>query len=184
MGIDPKIWGSSAWTIIHTTAFNAKTKEWQRIAKHMYYSFLYILPCDKCRKNYDTHLVNLPVPDSVEDLGKWSYTIHKRISPTLITFAEAKQKWSGHTLNVAEMVPFLDSIAATHPSARNIDSVYRDNLYNFIHSLVYFMGIPPISKTEIASRTSFKQWLKKLKKKYNIARHGQINQLCNVSCHV
>lgn len=182
MGIDPKIWGSSAWTLIHSTAFNAATQEDQRVAKHMYYSFLHILPCEKCRKNYDTHLVKLPVPDSVNELANWSYTIHRRISPCKMTFQDAKSKWLNHKVSVQDTVPFLESIASTHPSARSIDSMYRDNLYNFTQSLVYFLGLPVIRKADIVSRTSFKLWLKRVKKKYIISSKFTVKSMCNDVC--
>lgn len=182
MGIDPKIWGASAWALIHATAFNAKTQEDQRMAKHMYYSFLYILPCDKCRKNYDTHLVKLPVPDGVSNLARWSYTIHKRISSRNLTFQEAKNRWLNHKITVHEIVPFLESIANTHPSAMSIDSMYRDSLFYFIESLVYFVGVPPISKFDIVSRTSFKLWLKKVKRTYQVHSNLGINKTCNIAC--
>lgn len=186
MGIDPKIWGNAAWTLIHTTAFLANNMEMHRMAKHMYYSMLHILPCEKCRRNFDTHLVQLPVPGAAKELGRWSWELHKRITPENITFSEAQRKWSGKLVNLDDINTFLESVAQTHPGARYVDIIYRDNLYNFVLSLMYFIDIkrPAISKEICSSRYQFKIWLKKLKKEHMVSPNYKQLAKCNVTCRV
>lgn len=184
MGIDPNVWGPSAWAIIHITAFQIKTLEQLRMARHMYYSFLHILPCEKCRKNFDTHLVSLPLPDKADDVGKWSFSIHARISGNDLTFRQAKHKWCNTPLTVQDALPLLESIAIVHPGAKAIDSVYRDSLFHFVSSFMYFLGskYPFISKEDISSRSAFKLWLKRLKKKYTRGNIHRRVQECATSC--
>jgi hypothetical protein len=171
-GVDPKAWGPGGWALIHLTARMADHESGSRgreIATRMYKSLRFILPCSKCRKNFTEHMVNIPIPE--QDLTKWAYLIHKRISNDKITFAEAKQKWDGVALSWDKIWVFLESIAATHPSARAIDVNYRDHLYILVEALRYFFNtsdVPKISKDELSSRTMFKLWLKRIKKKFNV----------------
>lgn len=178
MGVDPKVWGPSAWDLIHSTAFNVAARGdtvSYNIAKHMYYSFLYILPCEKCRKNYDQHLLSLPIPASSAELPRWTFELHKRVSGTGnggFSWAAAKQKWSERAVEWKNVIIFLDAISQTHPSARNIDAVYRDNLFNLLRGIAYFAHgdrAPTFNKTMLSSRYLFKMWLKKVKKKYGKA---------------
>jgi hypothetical protein len=165
--MDPKIWGPSAWALIHSIAFNRViTVKDLNVAKHMIYSFLFILPCDKCRRNFDRHLVSLPMPNDVSEIPRWSYEIHKRISGNE-QWMSAKEKWEGHVLTWKEIYPLLVSIGATHPSLRSIDSCYLDNLYNFVRAIAYFMeGTSRISKQDLASRSMYKRWVEKIRKRY------------------
>lgn len=169
MGIDPKVWGPSAWNLIHTIAFRVASQNdtvSYNMAKHIYYSFLYILPCDKCRKNYDQHIIHLPIPESTEELPRWTYALHKRVSGDNYSWAAAKQRWSGREVDLNNFRTFLDAIAMTHPTARNIDSVYRDNLYNFLRGVEHFTHeLPKFNKDMLSSRHLFKMWLKKIKSK-------------------
>lgn len=164
MGIDPKVWGPSAWNLIHTVAFNVRTIQDLNYAKHIVYSFLYILPCEMCRRNFDKHLVSLPFPNEIEDVAKWSYAIHRRISGDAYLWSTAKERWSGiRSVRVADIHTFLMCIAQTHPSARAIDAMYRDSLWNFVRALSYFVkGLPRIRRDDVTSRTLFKSWVKKI----------------------
>lgn len=184
VGVDPKVWGASAWTLIHTTAFSVVNDHAMRMAKHIYYSFLHVLPCDKCRKNYDMHLVNLPIPYDKHELGKWSYMLHSRISESDITYRQAKQKWEHHVLTVDDILPLLESIAVTHPGAHRVDAIYRDNLYNLLVSIAFFLKLPspPIPIERVSSRQAYKAWLRRVKTKHGNSRH--LIQKCDQVCHV
>lgn len=168
-GVDPKIWGPAAWALIHSIAFNqVKTTQDLNVAKHLIYSFLYILPCDKCRRNFDRHLVSLKVPNEPDALAKWSYEMHRRISGNE-TWTGARHTWEGHMASWQKTMPLLLSIADTHPSMRNIDALYRDNLDVFVRSLCYFIdGAPRISKTDLSSRHMFRAWIGKIKSRFRI----------------
>jgi Erv1 / Alr family len=165
-GIDPRVWGPHAWDLVHTVAHAVRDRKDFNQAKHILYSFLYILPCDKCRKNYHQHIMNLPIPNDPTELPKWAYQIHNRISSTDYTWSAAKAQWSDHKLEWRNIMPFLLSVAATHPSARNIDNVYRDNLYNLMRGILHFMHIKDqrmqITQEDVTSRYMFKSWLKKV----------------------
>lgn len=185
MGIDPKIWGASAWTIIHVIALHLKSEDDFRHAKHILYSFLHILPCEKCRKNYDSHLVFLPIPERMSYVWKWTYDLHNRVSNKHMDHTTAKNMWASHgQLTLQDTIPFLESVAATHPGAAHINSIYRDNLYNFIISLMHFLNIkcPEINKQSIVSRTTFKCWLKKLKRSNNVSYTTINRKECSETC--
>jgi hypothetical protein len=115
------------------------------------------------------------VPEDATDIPKWTYALHKKISQmtkstSTVTYKQAQQKWSKGLADVRDYLPFLDSIAMTHPSARSVDAEYRDHLHDFVVSLVFFVDLdgPKISKESIASRYEFKLWLNKLKKRHHI----------------
>lgn len=185
MGIDPKIWGSSAWTIIHSISFAIKTDEELRCAKHIFYSFLHVLPCDKCRINYDSHLDILPVPNEINRVARWSYDIHKRISASNdMTFSDAKKKWVHHVLTPQDSTVFLESVASSYP-VRGATTTYKDNLYNYMVHLLYFLKDRElaITREDVGSKRLFKKWLQKFVK--NIPRtkmvlHRQCKSLCTL----
>lgn len=173
--MDPSSWGPYAWDLIHSVAFNVASREPRERqepynqAKHIFYSFLYILPCAKCRKNYHQHMMCLPIPDDAADLPKWTYQMHKRISGQDFLWTAAKRKWQDHPLTLTNIMPFLESIAETHPSARNIDAVYRDNLFNFMKGVDYFYGNGVgVTKDEVTSRHLLKMRLRKMKTRLGI----------------
>lgn len=171
--MDPSSWGPYAWDLIHSVAFHVastrESRESYNQAKHIFFSFLYILPCSKCRKNYHQHMMALPIPDNAADLPRWTYLMHKRISGRDFAWTAAKRKWEGRKLALEDIMTFLVSIAETHPSARSIDAVYRDNLYNFLKGVDYFYGNGiAMSKEDVASRHLLKMRLKKIKAQLKI----------------
>lgn len=183
MGIDPKIWGPSAWTLIHTISFRIKTAQDLNNFKHMIYSFLWILPCEKCRRNFDQHLINLPVPNVVEEVPKWAVNIHNRVSGSAAyTWAMAKKEWEGKTITVSDIYTFIHSIAETHPSMRSIDSCYRENLDKFVKALGYFTPLPPISKEGLSSRKAVKAWVRKIGKIHGIKDHTSVKACGKNQC--
>jgi hypothetical protein len=183
MGIDPKIWGPSAWFLIHTIAFQVKTKNDMNFAKHLVYSFLYILPCDKCRRNFDKHLISLPFPNNATDAAKWSYKIHSRISGDDFTWQEAKDRWSQSTLSWHDIYPFLEAVGHTHPTLRHIDACYRDNLIKFVESISHFMkDAPDVRLQEIGSKTVYVRWLSKIKRMHSIQYHTLKKTSCTTTC--
>lgn len=182
MGIDPKVWGPSAWSIVHSIAFNrVKTNQDLNVAKHLIYSFLAILPCEKCRQNFDGHMIALPPPNQVSEFPKWTYLIHKRVNGD-ITWYDAKAKWQQHVITWREAYRFLTAVASTHPTLRYIDSCYLDNLDNFVRALRYFLdGSPRISKADLSSRRNFKAWVEKIGRKHNVSSSRSDN-ICKSSC--
>lgn len=187
MGIDPKVWGPSAWSLVHSIAFNrVRSNQDLNVAKHLIYSFLAILPCEKCKKNFDGHMIVLPPPNTVSEFPKWTYLIHKRVNGD-ITWNDARAKWQNHVITWREAFPFLVSVANTHPTLRYIDSCYLDNLDNFVRALRYFLdGSPRISKADLSSRRIFKAWLEKIGRKHNMGIKQSTNckSLCMDTVHV
>ena len=84
--VDPIIWGSSAWLIIHTTVFNypdSPNEETKSNYKQFYYSFQHTLPCDKCKYHYSEIIKSNPIDDyliSRDYLFYWTWYIHSLVN--------------------------------------------------------------------------------------------------------
>lgn len=82
-GIDPQLWGPSAWTFLHYIALGYPTKPTPGDAddfRAFLYSLPYILPCQKCRLNLASHLNTMP-PDKALEQGRdaffdWTVDLH------------------------------------------------------------------------------------------------------------
>lgn len=143
-GIDPNIWGPSAWRLLHDISFYvamANTEETLRQGKEFFMLLRHVLPCSKCQMSYDRHLLALPYPKQSKDVPRWVFELHHRVSDDVKgrhVEAPIWQEWhisypatiSHHTLRGAW--PFIQSIAETYP----IGSMYNKKVY--IHSMERF----------------------------------------------
>ncbi|AYV79548.1 MAG: putative FAD-linked sulfhydryl oxidase [Faunusvirus sp.] len=85
-GFSPDIWGPHAWFFIDTVCMRYPDSPTADDKKN-YYNFLslleYILPCDKCRKNYKHHLSINPLSDDVlltrQNLILWIINMHNLV---------------------------------------------------------------------------------------------------------
>lgn len=82
-GIDPRLWGPSAWTFLHYVALGYPINPTPRDVDD-YRSFIsslpYIIPCQKCRLNLAAHLNTMP-PDAALASGRaaffaWTVDLH------------------------------------------------------------------------------------------------------------
>lgn len=85
--IDPTIWGPNAWNFMEHVAFTFPINpsyEDKKNVKTFFTSIGYVLPCEKCRDNYFTHLKKLPLSDNVlssrAKLINWLTQMHNQVN--------------------------------------------------------------------------------------------------------
>lgn len=86
----PKIWGRHAWNFIHLVTLEYPvypTEEDKRNYYQFFHSLQYVLPCEKCRINFATHLQKYPLDDYVlssrDNLVKWAIDLHNEVNRQL-----------------------------------------------------------------------------------------------------
>lgn len=99
----PDIWGRDMWNSIHRIAYNYPdnpTNEDRENYRNYYHDLQYVLPCNKCRMNYQQHLIEIPLTDQVlsskMNLIDWTIKIHNLVNQslgkTILTNEEAMKK--------------------------------------------------------------------------------------------
>jgi mitochondrial FAD-linked sulfhydryl oxidase len=85
--IDPKLWGSSYWDMIHYTAIaypEYPTNEDKENIKIFISSLSNILPCEKCRNHFKNNLLLIPLSNDVisskKSLIQWTVDIHNEVN--------------------------------------------------------------------------------------------------------
>ncbi len=167
-GVDPVIWGSSGWTLLHGLSFQHK------VPYKWFLNLQHILPCGTCRENFKAHVA--AIGSSHKDVRRWVYELHKRVNDmkgkTSPSYQEVVSYWkSREPLKWSEIIPFLDAVVDAHPR-KGQSSCSRElavaNL-TFWESLVHWMSGYPTSETKLTmeiveSRAKLRQWWKKYKK--------------------
>lgn len=164
--ISPKIWGPSAWKLIHLTAAKTRTYADLAIMRSFVEGLEYLLPCTKCRASFATHLSQLPFPSRPRDLPQWAYDMHNRVNLTTEPSAfqapdptevfEAYRKMA----KVRESIPFaafLAALADAHPG-RSVRKAYATALGTLFALLEHFYKVLP-PPTPIRSPRAFRAWL-------------------------
>lgn len=104
MGVDPTVWGPSMWSIIHLVCLQAPANIDANV-RNSYYMFFtmmpYILPCDKCREHWLTHIQKHPIDDALDtrdELFRWSVNMHNVVNRSLgkpeISHEAALEHWT------------------------------------------------------------------------------------------
>jgi hypothetical protein len=90
MNIDPKVWGKSGWIFLHSITFSYPdnpSPETKQIYKEFFLKVGKILPCEKCRYNYDLHLQKYPLDNSAlfshDSLITWLINIRNEVNAIL-----------------------------------------------------------------------------------------------------
>lgn len=88
-------WGKFFWSTIHFAALGYPENP-SPYDKHNYKEFVVslgnVLPCDKCRKNYQRHLSELPIDgflDNTRTLFEWTVMFHNIVNKEL-----GKREWA------------------------------------------------------------------------------------------
>lgn len=90
-GFDPKLWGPSAWRLMHLVAATypeRPTTETKRQYESFFRSLEQVLPCAGCREGY-SYLINGPValtPAVLADrvaLFRWTVEVHNAVNAKL-----------------------------------------------------------------------------------------------------
>ena len=85
---DPKIWGPKAWFFLESIAMAYPTEptyDQKKAAENFFSALSFMLPCEKCRDNFKSHIVKYPLNDTVlssrDNLYKWIVDIHNSVDP-------------------------------------------------------------------------------------------------------
>lgn len=170
-GVDPKIWGASAWRILHRLSFTFKSA---KTAYEFYRSLLYLLPCPKCRMRFAKHIDSLPFPRNHKYVSNWVIKLHNMVNATLekpsIDLSLDQVRIANQEVDPDEWV-FIAAIAHTHPGKRYISPEYANALETF---LKYWASVSLPERDVIESRQSFKRWVNK-----NKTTNFEVTNSCN-----
>lgn len=164
--MDPKIWGRGGWHIIHRFAHNGKAHfKTIQDAKTFYESFIYILPCQECRKNYKKHFNELSFPKTLMGLPKWAYELHNLVNENLgghhvinvPSFHEVSQTYSSGSNITDGEKKFLHAIAKTHPGKWLVTPEYIEALRIFTNVLLNLQQ--SIDHSVISTRTQYRVFI-------------------------
>tara|TARA_X000000950_G_C13589003_1_gene526548 strand:- start:9 stop:461 length:453 start_codon:yes stop_codon:yes gene_type:complete len=85
---EPTIWGPHAWFFLESVAMaypTHPTYQEKKSADNFFTSLKNLIPCEKCRNNYISHLKIYPINDTVlssrDNLYKWIVNIHNSVDP-------------------------------------------------------------------------------------------------------
>ena len=90
MNINPNLWGPSSWNFMHYITLGYPENPTDEVKKNTLYLFAslkYLLPCEKCRYNYQMHLEKHPLNDVVLSsrtlLVNWLIDVHNEVNVSL-----------------------------------------------------------------------------------------------------
>ena len=84
--MDIRSWGSNGWKFLHACTFgysDMPSQEEQRGCVLFFQNLKYMLPCPKCRRNYEQKLRTHPIEEachSKEALSKWLVEMHNLVN--------------------------------------------------------------------------------------------------------
>lgn len=108
MDYSPSIWGPSGWALMHLLAEKSREqREDYAIKLHRFYTLLgEMLPCHKCRVNYQEHIKLLPIPQTADRnrFVRWVYELHRRVNlsrsvQTSPNYSVIRDLWHERSLN-------------------------------------------------------------------------------------
>lgn len=83
---NPKLWGNCGWQFLHYIALGYSNKPRQEDKDH-YKKFMlelgHVLPCDECRKNFQSHIKKFPIEDYLDNstkLFEWVIKIQNEVN--------------------------------------------------------------------------------------------------------
>jgi len=83
INLEPKIWGPKAWFFLESCIIgypDRPTHDEREKFKLFFYSIKDVLPCSKCRVNYNNHINKYPLTDEIlgnkDNLLNWIINIH------------------------------------------------------------------------------------------------------------
>jgi len=146
--MDPKVWGPSAWSMLHFFASHSIQTEQKQALCKIIQSLPRVLPCAKCRYNFKDHIRSLPPPCNTDNIGKrsllmWTFRLHNRVNKSLgkpEMSSDILAKYKGN-FTWRDIGPFVSSIVHAHPGKKFLDqySDVRDAYVNFFQSLSIFL---------------------------------------------
>ena len=86
----PEVWGPGAWLFLHSITLeypHDPTEQDKRWIKQFFESVGYVLPCEKCKINFQQHLMRYPLTENVltskSNLVRWLINIHNSVNQTI-----------------------------------------------------------------------------------------------------
>ena len=113
---DPTIWGPKAWFFLETITMAYPTnpsEDDKKNTKSFFYTLQFVIPCEKCRNNYNKHLKINPLSDEVlsnrDNLFKWIVDMHNLVDPKKTrsyeeTYKYYISKYSGSNYNPDNLI--------------------------------------------------------------------------------
>ena len=93
--LEPKVWGPHAWFFLESIAMGYPTNPTPtdiEKTKLFFSSLKYVIPCAKCRNNFDKHSEDNPLTDEVlssnETFFKWIVDMHNAAREEKRTYEE------------------------------------------------------------------------------------------------
>ncbi len=90
LSLNPEYWGPHFWEVMYLAAvgFSSEPTVNEKIGFRMFYDSLrYVLPCQKCRKEYDQYVNQFPLTSddtsSPHKLFDWVYRLHSHVTRRL-----------------------------------------------------------------------------------------------------
>ena len=90
LSLNPEYWGPHFWEVMYLAAvgYSSEPTVNEKIGFRMFYDSLrYVLPCQKCRKEYDQYVNQFPLTgddtSSPQRLFDWVYRLHSHVSRRL-----------------------------------------------------------------------------------------------------
>ena len=84
--MEPEIWGSGAWTFLHTITLNYPenpSEDDKQNHKEFFNNLKNVIPCPNCMEHYKLNLQKFPIDvhlESKEKLVKWLINIHNEVN--------------------------------------------------------------------------------------------------------
>lgn len=178
--INPKIWGSSAWSLLHRLSFVIKTGKEMRVIID---ALPYLLPCPKCRESLSEHFKRLPVPTHKVAMPKWLYRLHNRVSdstenPQKIAYKDVREKWrSAKMINDDIEWIFIEAIIAVYRGPQRESVEYVENLRRFLE--IWAKHSDLIELPNDMNKQSLEEWIRK-NKKHMLMRFKNCEMKCSV----
>ena len=90
MNINPKLWGQSSWNFMHYITLGYPDNPNNDVKTNTYNLFTslkYMLPCEKCKYNYNIHISKHPLTNDILSsrnlLIQWLIDIHNEVNVSL-----------------------------------------------------------------------------------------------------
>lgn len=159
--VDPSVWGSSGWHILHRMSF------WFDSAMNaydFYKTLVRLLPCPKCRLAYAKHLLNIKFPLKKKDIPVWVYHLHNSVNRLT-----GKDTYDTSLMGLRKMygIPsekewiFIASIIESHPGKNSMDNEYLHDLSVFFKYWTASLSITYPGDNVIQSKMSLRKWISK-----------------------
>ena len=161
MALNPAYWGPIFWEVMYLSSagYSIKPTINEKIGFKMFYDSLrYVLPCVKCRVEYDNYLKINPLNENDmstrDNLFKWVYNVHKSVSTRL-------EKKTIPSLEASKRHFFITSSNAIVLPVRprpTILAIKRQGISRFpTETLQIAHSIPPLQHRFVVAQNNIQQ---------------------------